>query len=124
MSGSENMSVCTDVALVDVLARIGGQLSAVADDLAQTHPLASSLDWAVASKDLHFIQAVQKLDELEQTVRGLERFLSIIGSDVPGDLRVDLHKALASVMLSALADRLSGKDHLPADDTSGDCDFL
>ncbi|MGH6761731.1 MAG: hypothetical protein ACRECW_09135 [Phyllobacterium sp.] len=113
--------------VTDILMRIGRELESVANTLGETHPLASSLDWATAARDIHFLQAVQQLDRLEQTVRGLEQFLTALTAHVPADLHADMRSALEQITLSALASRLNGdapvNETEPAEN-NGDCDFF
>ncbi len=56
------------------------------------------------------IVAMQSLDAIAQGVSGVAEFLTVLASDLPADYRPDLARALRTVRLSSLADRLGGMD--------------
>ncbi|MEP9400167.1 hypothetical protein, partial [Mesorhizobium sp. KR2-14] len=93
----------------ELLGRLGAELADLAATVERLHVLAG----APAASDPAYVQAVQSLDAVEQTLRNLAGFLAALAPAMPAGQTLDAGPALATVTLADLAARLAGNATLP-----------
>jgi hypothetical protein len=70
---------------------------------------------------------LQKLDHISQKILGVADFLEALGEGLPGDWRVDAHKASRRVLLAELGRRLGSPESVeapPPTPVSAECEMF
>ena len=118
---------CTDLALADVLDRVGQELKTLERSMEEMHPIVERLLAEVAPQELASIMAMQNIDRIEQTLSSLAQFLHAVAQSTPQEWQLDIGVAAMTVRLSDLAHRLSAAQdsiHYRAEVDAGECELL
>ncbi len=93
--------------VADVSRGVAAELSDLCDMVDQLQPMLSTLVGASSQPlDLAQYEKLQTLDYISQHLKGLEQFLILIAGEGEAQTRLDCHRALSSITLSDLRERL------------------
>lgn len=115
----------TAVPVSELLGRVSSELNDIATQVERLHPLVSAHVGQLAGDDLHYVQALQSFDHIEQKLRCLAGYLDDLSTTAAPAWQLDPQAALAAITLSELASRLGGQTAAPANAApSGDFELF
>ena len=109
--------------LVTILDAIAEELSDLGLELDDLQTLLSPAMFEIA-KNSDYVRNVQTLDLMSQRLAAISAFVFSLNLSIPSHCTVNSSPALDEVKLSALALRLTGTEHVPAYQASGDLDLF
>lgn len=114
--------------VADLLSRVGCELALVAEALDNVEvPIHDALLHGAGSRYPPFIQVMQDLDHMRQTVACLGEFLCTLAASSPDHWRLDPKDAAAVVTLADLAKRLRANGEMAnwgKDGGGNDCELF
>jgi len=113
------------VQIAHILTQVGGELSDVARAIEARLSSIGPLLTQLAARDGRHLYELQEFDHIEQKLRGLADFLSILAPELPEHWMLDPTYASSRVTLAALAVRLGSlpKTSLDEEDAAASGDF-
>jgi hypothetical protein len=113
------------VQIAHVLTQVGGELSDVARAIEARLSSIGPLLTQLAARDGRHLYELQEFDHIEQRLRGLSDFLSVLAPELPEHWMLDPSYASSRVTLAALAVRLGSLPNSPSvqEDAAASGDF-
>jgi hypothetical protein len=109
--------------IAEILARVGRELDALAEQLNHVQGLIGTLVSKAPAVESGLLQEIQAVDHIEQKMIGLSQFLTSLGPLMQGHWVLDPREASEVVTLSELARRLRKAEHLNEEDPHQSGDF-
>ncbi len=109
--------------LVTILDAIAVELSDLGTELDELQTALSPAMYEIA-KNNAYVRYVQTLDLMSQRLAAMSAFVFSLNLSVPPSCLVNSSSALSEVKLSALAQRLTGAERVPAYGAAGDVDLF
>jgi hypothetical protein len=99
--------------IVEILARVGAELTDLADSVNQLHTLAEGMGQMRGPEREAMMREAQSIDLIEQRLTSLAHFFTELVPLIPADWEITGRVAAQKLKLSALAHRLSAVDATP-----------
>lgn len=109
--------------LVTILDAVAEELADLGVELDALQTMLSPAMFEIA-KNADYVKNVQTLDLMSQRLAAISAFVFSLNLSIPTHCTVNSASALDEVKLSALALRLTGSEHVPAYQSSGDLDLF
>ncbi|GAB0114402.1 hypothetical protein [Acidisoma sp. C75] len=109
--------------LVMIMDTIAGEISELGTTIDRLQAMLSPALSTIA-EDAEYVRHVQAFDLASQRLNALATFMSSLNTAIPHHYVVNSSSALNEVKLSALARRLTGREEVPPDLSSGELDLF